>query len=76
MSRRGNCQDNAVAESFFSLLEREQIRRKTDRTREEARQGVFDDIERFCNPKPKHVRSGTLSHVEFERQHAMQPGGV
>ena len=34
MSRRGNCHDNAVAESFFNLLKRERIRRKTYRTRE------------------------------------------
>ena len=38
MSRRGNCHDNAVAESFFQLLKRERIRRKTYADREEARQ--------------------------------------
>jgi hypothetical protein len=38
MSRRGNCHDNAVAESFFQLLKRERIRRKTYGTREEAKQ--------------------------------------
>lgn len=68
MSRRGNCHDNAVAESFFNLLKRERIRRKTYRTREEARQDVFDYIEMFYNPKRKHVRNGMLSPVEFERQ--------
>ena len=36
MSRRGNCHDNAVAESFFSSLKRERIRRRTYKTREEA----------------------------------------
>jgi putative transposase len=71
MSRRGNCHDNAVAESFFNLLKRERIRRKTYRTREEARQDVFDYIEMFYNPKRKHVRNGMLSPVEFERQHNM-----
>jgi len=40
MSRRGNCHDNAVAESFFSSLKR--IRRRTYKTREEAGQDVFD----------------------------------
>ncbi|WP_291395105.1 IS3 family transposase, partial [Devosia sp.] len=69
MSRRGNCHDNAVAESFFNVLKRERIRRKTYRTREEARQDVFDYIEMFYNPKRKHVRNGMLSPVEFERQH-------
>ncbi len=51
MSRRGNCHDNAVAESFFQLLKRERIRRKTYGTREEARSDVFDYIEMFYNPK-------------------------
>ena len=41
MSRRGNCWDNAVAESFFNLLKRERIRRRNYKTREEARQDVF-----------------------------------
>ncbi len=49
MSRRGNCHDNAVAESFFNLLKREQIRRKVYRSRDEARQDVFDYIEMFYN---------------------------
>jgi putative transposase len=53
MSRRGNCYDNAVAESFFHLLKSERIRRKTYATREEARQDVFDYIELFYNPKRK-----------------------
>ena len=42
MSRSGNCHDNAVAESFFSSLKRERIRRRTYKNREEARQDVFD----------------------------------
>lgn len=67
MSRRGNCQDNAVAESFFNLLKRERIRRKGYRSRDEARQDVFDYIEMFYNPKRKHVRNGMMSPVEFER---------
>ncbi len=68
MSRRGNCHDNAVAESFFNLLKRERIRRKTYRNRDEARQDVFEYIEMFYNSKRKHVRNGMLSPVEFERQ--------
>jgi len=42
MSRRGNCHDNAVAESFFNLLKREKVRRRTYKTREDARRDVFD----------------------------------
>ncbi len=76
MSRRGNCHDNAVAESFFNLLKRERIRRRTYRTREEARQDVFDYIEMFYNPKRKHARNGMLSPVEFERRQKMTHEGV
>ena len=76
MSRRGNCHDNAVVESFFNLLKRERIRRKTYKSRVEARQDVFDYIEMFYNPKRKHVRNGMLSPVEFERQQKMKHEGV
>jgi len=76
MSRRGNCHDNAVAESFFNLLKRERIRRRTYRTRSEARQDVFDYIEMFYNPKRKHTTNGMLSPVEFERQRKTRTEGV
>lgn len=76
MSRRGNCHDNAVAESFFNLLKRERIRRRTYKTREDARRDVFDYIEMFYNPKRKHARNGMLSPVEFERQKKWKQQGV
>ena len=76
MSRRGNCHDNAVAESFFNLLKRERIRRCTYKTREEAPQDVFDYIEMFYNPVRKHVRNGMLSPIEFERQQILNAEGV
>jgi putative transposase len=76
MSRRGNCHDNAVAESFFNLLKRERIRRRVYKTRAEARQDVFDYIEMFYNPTRKHVRNGMLSPVEFERQQELKTEGV
>ncbi|WP_447836209.1 IS3-like element ISAeca4 family transposase, partial [Aeromonas salmonicida] len=69
MSRRGNCHDNAVAESFFQLLKRERIRRKTYADREEARQDVFDYIEMFYNPKRRHSFNNGLSPVECEKQY-------
>lgn len=47
MSRRCNCHDNAIAESFFHLLKRERIRRRTYPSRETARQDMFDYIEMF-----------------------------
>jgi putative transposase len=43
--RRCNCHDHALAESFFSSLKRERIRRRTCKTREEGRQDVFDYVE-------------------------------
>jgi len=76
MSRRGNCHDNAVAESFFSSLKRERIRRCTYKTREEARGVVFDYVEMFYNPVRKQVRNGMLSPVAFERQQVLKTEGV
>ena len=76
MSRRGNCYDNAVAESFFQLLKRERIRRKTYATREQARADVFDYIKFFYNPKRKHGRNGMLSPVDFEQQQNWKLQGV
>jgi putative transposase len=76
MSRRGNCHDNAVAESFFQLLKRERIRRKIYATRAAARRDVFDYIEMFYNPQRKHTNNGLLSPVEFERQHKLNMQGV
>ena len=72
MSRRGNCWDNAVAESFFNLLKRERIRRRKYKTRAEARQDVFDYIEFFYNPQRKHVRNGMLSPINFEQQQKLK----
>ena len=61
MSRRGNCHDNAVAESFFQLLKRERIKRKIYQTRELARQDIFDYIEMFYNPIRRHGHAANLS---------------
>lgn len=68
MSRRGNCHDNAVAESFFQLLKRERVKRKTYPTREAARQDVFDYIEMFYNPIRRHGYNGKKSPVQCEQQ--------
>lgn len=76
MSRRANCWDNAVVESFFNLLKRERIRRRKYKTREEARQDVFDYIEFFYNPQRKHVRNGMLSPIAFEQQQKLKLQGV
>jgi len=77
MSRRGNCHDNAVAESFLQLLKRERIRRRTYPTRDDARRDVFEYIELFYNPKRKHTSNGMQSPVEFEtRQLKLNKAGV
>jgi putative transposase len=65
MSRRGNCNDNAVEESFFQLLKRERIKRKIYKTREEEPQDVFDSIEMFYNPKRRHSHTNDMSPVEY-----------
>lgn len=69
MRRRGNCHDNAVAESFFQLLKRERIRRRIYATRDDTRQDIFDYIEMFYNPKRRHSFSNDLSPVEYEKQY-------
>ncbi|MFH1311804.1 MAG: IS3 family transposase [Candidatus Eisenbacteria bacterium] len=67
MSRRGNCWDNAVAESFFSSLKKERVRRKIYRTKEEAKADLFDYIEMFYNPRRRHSHIGGVSPEVFER---------
>ncbi|HAG2771558.1 TPA: IS3 family transposase [Salmonella enterica] len=69
MSRRGNCHDNAVAESFFQLLKRERIKKKLYGTREEARSDIFDYIEMFYNSKRRHGSSDQMSPTEYENQY-------
>ena len=69
MSRRGNCYDNAVAESFFQLLKRERIKRKIYINREEAKQDIFNYIEMFYNPVRQHGYNQGLSPVQFEQHY-------
>ena len=70
MSRRGNCHDNAVAESFFSVLKKERIKRRIYPNRATAASDVFDYIEMFYNPIRRHGSAGGVSPVEFERRYA------
>ena len=76
MSRRGNCHDNAVAESFFQLLKRERIKKRIYSTREEARTDVFNYIEMFYNVKRKHGSNNLLSPVNFESKYQEQLGSI
>ncbi|MGX9315593.1 IS3 family transposase [Pantoea ananatis] len=76
MSRRGNCHDNAVAESFFQLLKRERIKKKIYGTREEARSDIFGYIEMFYNSKRRHGSSNQMSPTEYENQYYQRLGSV
>jgi transposase InsO family protein len=68
MSRRGNCWDNAPVESFFSTLKREWVFHQRYRTRAEARQSIFDYIERFYNRQRIHTSIEDLSPMQFEQK--------
>ena len=68
MGSRGDCFDNAVAESFFATLKKELVRRRTWPTRRELTGEVFDYIEAFYNPRRRHSTLGYLSPVQFEDQ--------
>lgn len=70
MSDRGSCYDNAVVESFFASLKRERTRRRSYKTREQARADVFDYIERFYNRRRRHGYVGNISPTEFEERTA------
>ncbi|WP_394660882.1 IS3 family transposase [uncultured Acinetobacter sp.] len=67
MSRRGNCHDNAVAESFFQLLKRERIKKRIYATRTEARSDIFEYIEMFYNSKRRHGSNGQRSPLDYEK---------
>ncbi|QUT18168.1 IS3 family transposase [Rahnella inusitata] len=67
MSRRGNCWDNAVAESFFSSLKKERIRKRIYKTRDLARADIFDYIEVFYNRSRRHSHLGGVSPEAFEQ---------
>jgi putative transposase len=66
MSRRGNCWDNAVAESFFSSLKKERIRKQVYRTRDLAKADIFEYIEMFYNRTRRHSHLGGVSPEAFE----------
>ncbi len=76
MSRKGNCHDNAVAESFFSLLKTERIKRKIYKTRDDARAEIFNYIEFFYNPTRRHGANGGLSPMEYEKRYYEKISGV
>jgi putative transposase len=67
MSRKGNCWDNAVAESFFGTLKTELVYRRALRTLAEARQALSDYIHGFYNAERRHSTNGRVSPNQFEK---------
>jgi hypothetical protein len=68
MSRKGNCYDNAVMESFWATLKSECFHDQIPLNRDHAQALLFDYIETFYNPKRLHSSLGYLSPLEFEKQ--------
>ena len=68
MSRKGDCFDNACAESFISTLKNELVHHLQFKTREEAKSAIFEFIEVFYNRQRLHQTLGYLSPAEFERR--------
>ena len=73
MSRKGDCYDNAVAESFFKSLKVELCKEAHFKTREDARSRIFEYIEVFYNRKRLHSTLGYRSPVEYERINLTKP---
>ena len=70
MSRKGDCWDNAVSESFFATLKTELIHRQPWPTRRRAKDAVAEYIEGFYNPYRLHSSLGYVSPNDYERRHA------
>jgi putative transposase len=66
MSRKGDCWDNAVAESFFATIKGEMIDHDIYQTRAEAKKAIAEYIEGFYNPVRRHSTIGFVSPIEFE----------
>jgi transposase InsO family protein len=71
MSRRGNCWDNAVAESFFSTLKSDLALEESQPTRGLAKGLITDYIDGFYNPERRHSTLDYLSPIEYELKHQM-----
>ncbi len=76
MSRRGNCWDNAVAESFFGTLKMELLYELPLQTRSATRSAVADYIETFYNVRRRHSSLDYQSPVEFELKNGEHGGSA
>jgi len=72
MGSKGDCFDNAVAESFFATIKKELIHRRSWPTKAELRTEVFDYIEVFYNRERRHSTLGQLSPLKYEMIHLNQ----
>lgn len=72
MSRKGNCYDNACAETFFSTIKCELLYHKKYTTREEAYRDIFWYIEEFYNRKRRHQALGYLTPLKFKQQYLLR----
>jgi len=72
MSRKGNCWDNAVAESFFHTLKTELVYHEIYETKAQANQSIFEYIEVYYNRQRMHSSNNNLSPVEFEEKMMLQ----
>lgn len=70
MSRKGECLDNAVAESFFGSLKNELVYHEDYKTRAAAKQSIFEYIEIFYNRKRRHASLKYMTPVEYEEMYA------
>lgn len=68
MSRKGNCYDNAMMESFFGTLKEEWVERHRFESRRQAKTAIFSYIETFYNRKRRHSSLGYVSPLTFEEQ--------
>lgn len=76
MSRKGNCWDNAVAESFFATLKKAIIYGQKLQSREQTRNTVFEFIESYYNRVRRHSNNGWLSPVQFEQNYYQSLEGL
>jgi putative transposase len=74
MGSRGDCFDNAVAESLFATIKKELIHRQSWPTKAELRTAIFDYIEVFYNRQRRHSTLGQLSPADYEARTLSPPG--
>ncbi len=72
MSRKGNCYENAVMESFFTTLKQELVYQRQYQTRKEAKQDIFEYIQAWYNRRRIHSTLSYQSPEQFENQSQYQ----